>query len=184
MHRIKVISWLSHYLSELNSLNSLNSFVLSVTAHSHSVNIDYCSRKALLQHQLPVRNIKEQWTVFIIICFKHLFKIILNLFRPHLVVSLHLLHLLTVRQLLQLHCLYMTLLSQRNTEDISVISIKTWLNYNRMNAFSAMKSDLIWSLILNRSANTALFKREVKNTNCLLSVIIWISALFLNICLN
>ena len=148
VYRIKIIFWLSHHLSELNrlnslnslnSVNSLNSFVLSVTDHSHSVNINHHSRKALLQWQLSVMSAEEQCTAFMISHFKHLFRIMLTLFKLHLIVSLH---LLTVRLLLQLHSHCRTLLFQRNTEIISVISIKVWLNYDRMNVFSAMKSDL------------------------------------------
>ena len=115
-----------------------------------------------------------------IIHYKYLFGIILNLFSPHSmfgpysIASLHLLaarrlfgphsiaslHLLAARQLfgphsiaslhllaarrpLRLHRLCMTLLSQKNTGDISAISIKNWLNYNRMNAFGAMKNGSI-----------------------------------------
>ena len=69
--------------------------------------------------------------------FMIMVEIISTSFRPQLIVSLH---LLPVKQLLQLQCLCMAPLFQRNIEDISAISIKTWRNYNRMNVFSAMKN--------------------------------------------
>ena len=168
---IEVISSLRHHLSDSNSPNSPLSFVLGATAHGPPVNFNHCSRKALLQQLLRVRNVEGQRIAFVMICSKHLFGIIPNLFRPHSMGSLHLLavrrllgprsiggllplavrrlfgphlkaslHLLTARRrLLGLHCLCRTLLFQSNTGDISAISIKSWLNYSRMNAFGAMK---------------------------------------------
>ena len=152
VYGIEVISWLRHHLSELNSLNSLISIVLCATAHGRPINFNRCSRKALLQQLLHVRNVEEQIITFVIICYKCLFGMISNLFRPYLIASLH---LLAARRPLQLHCLCMTLLYQKSFGNISAISINNWLNYNRMNAFGVMENDSIGNLILNRFANAA-----------------------------